>query len=93
MAMLTFLRARFLWWPFHPIGFAIGPIWIMDQIWFTCFLAWMIKFAVVRWGGLKTYRSVRPIFLGLILGQFVCNGTWIIIDILAGGRGNRIFWI
>ena len=93
MAMLMFLRARFLWWPFHPIGFAIGPIWIMDQIWFTCFLAWAVKLAVVRWGGLKAYRSVRPIFLGLILGQFVCNGTWILIDIIAGGRGNRIFWI
>jgi hypothetical protein len=93
MALLMFLRARFLWWPFHPIGFAIGPIWIMDQIWFTCFLAWLLKLAVVRWGGLKAYRSVRPIFLGLILGQFVCNGTWIIVDILVGGRGNRIFWI
>ncbi|RKY04297.1 hypothetical protein DRP77_04250 [Candidatus Poribacteria bacterium] len=93
MGMLMILRARFLWWPFHPIGFAIGPIWIMDQIWFTCFLAWMIKLALVRWGGLKVYRSARPIFLGLILGQFVCNGVWILIDLIAGGRGNQIFWI
>ena len=93
MLFLMFMRARFLWWPFHPIGFAIGPVWIMDRIWFTIFLAWLIKTIVVRYGGLKLFQKLRPLFLGLILGQFTCNGTWILIDAIAGGRGNRIFWI
>lgn len=93
MLFLMLMRARFLWWPFHPIGFAIGPIWIMDQIWFTVFLAWLIKLAIVRYGGLKLFQKFRPLFLGLILGQFTCNGTWIVIDAIAGGRGNQIFWI
>lgn len=93
MLFLMFMRARFLWWPFHPIGFAIGPIWIMDQIWFTVFLSWLIKFTIIRYGGLKLFQKFRPLFLGLILGQFTCNGTWIAIDAIAGGRGNQIFWI
>ena len=93
MLFLMFMRSRFLWWPFHPIGFTIGPVWIMDQIWFTIFLAWLIKTIVVRYGGLKLFQKLRPFFLGLILGQFTCNGTWILIDAIAGGRGNRIFWI
>lgn len=93
MLFLMLMRARFLWWPFHPIGFAIGPTWIMDQIWFTVFLAWLIKLAIVRYGGLKLFQKFRPLFLGLILGQFTCNGTWIVIDAIAGGRGNQIFWI
>ena len=93
MLWLMFMRAKFLWWPFHPIGFAIGPIWIMDQIWFTVFLAWLIKFVIVRYGGLKLFQKFRPLFLGLILGQFTCNGFWIVIDAIAGGRGNQIFWI
>jgi len=93
MALLMFLRSRFLWWPFHPIGFAIGPIWIMDQIWFTVFLAWLIKLSILKYGGLKLYRTIRPLFLGLILGQFVCNGTWLIIDFITGHQGNQIFWI
>ena len=93
MWLLMFMRSRFLWWPFHPIGFAIGPVWIMDQIWFTIFIAWLIKTVVLRYGGLKLFQRLRPLFLGLILGQFTCNGTWIIIDAIAGGRGNRIFWI
>jgi len=93
MTILMFLRQRFLWWPFHPIGFAIGPIWMMDQMWFTVFLAWIIKFSILRYGGLKLYRTLLPLFLGLILGQFVCNGTWLILDFITGHRGNMIFWI
>lgn len=93
MLFLMLMRARFLWWPFHPIGFAIGPVWIMDHIWFTIFIAWMIKSIVVKYGGLKLFQKLRPLFLGLILGQFTCNGVWVVIDAIAGGRGNRIFWI
>ena len=93
MTLLMFLRQRFLWWPFHPIGFAIGPIWMMDQMWFTVFLAWIIKSSILRYGGLKLYRTLLPLFLGLILGQFVCNGTWLILDLITGHQGNQIFWI
>ena len=93
MMFLMFMRSRFLWWPFHPIGFAIGPVWIMDHIWFTIFLAWLIKTIVVKYGGLKLFQKLRPLFLGLILGQFTCNGVWVLIDAIVGGRGNRIFWI
>jgi len=93
MMFLMFMRARFLWWPFHPIGFVIGPVWIMDHIWFTIFLAWLIKGIVLKYGGRKLFQKLRPLFLGLILGQFTCNGVWVLIDAIAGGRGNRIFWI
>ncbi len=93
MGLLMFLRSRLLWWPMHPIGFAIGPIWMMDQIWFTVFLAWLLKLCILKYGGLKHYRQARPMFLGLILGQFTCNGFWIFVDLLTGQKGNQIFWI
>ncbi|GIX08097.1 MAG: hypothetical protein KatS3mg115_2500 [Candidatus Poribacteria bacterium] len=93
MALLMYLRARFVGFPLHPVGFAIGPVWIMDHIWLTVFLAWALKWTFLRWGGVRLYRQMRPFFLGLILGQFVCNGTWILIDIVTGTKGNQIFWI
>lgn len=93
MALLTFLRQRFVWWPFHPIGFCIGSVWIMDQLWLTCFLAWLAKWLILRYGGLRLYRRWLPFFLGLILGQFVCNGFWLILDGFTGKVGNQIFWI
>jgi len=93
MTALMAMRTRFLWFPFHPIGFAVGPIWIMDQLWLTVFLAWATKWGLLRLGGVRLYRKGRSFFLGLILGQFTCNGFWLVVDFLTGTQGNVIFWI
>jgi hypothetical protein len=91
--LLVWLRQTFIRWPLHPVGFCIGPVWIMDQLWFTCFLASVIKYVVLRLGGLRLFVALRPFFLGLILGQFTCNGFWLLVDAFTGKRGNAIFWI
>lgn len=93
MAFLSAMRQRFLWWPFHPLGFALAPVWIMDQQWMTVLISWLAKVTILRYGGVKTYQRARGFFLGLILGQFTTNGLWLVIDYLAGGTGNQIFWI
>ena len=33
--VVTIMRARFFWWPFHPIGYAMGCSWPMIQLWFS----------------------------------------------------------
>jgi len=91
--LFTFMRQRFSWWPFHPVALCIAPVWIMDQLWFMAFVAWVLKLLILRYGGLKLYGQMRSLFLGLILGQFVANGLWLFIDHFAGTRGNQIFWI
>jgi hypothetical protein len=93
MLAMMMLRISYSWWPLHPMGFAVGSVWIMDELWFTCALTWLLKWLIVRWGGLRTYAALRPVFLGLILGQFVCAGLWLIIDAFTGMRQNMVFWI
>lgn len=93
MAGLMVARQTFWWWPLHPVGWAIGSVWIMDQLWLTAFLAWATKSLVVQYGGLKLYRQIRPVALGLILGQFTANLCWAAIDHFTGTSGNMIFWI
>ncbi len=93
MGYLMIMRQAFVWWPFHPIGFVVGSTWIMNVLWMTCFLAWMIKGLIVRFGGLRGYLLLRPAFLGLILGQFTANGVWLVVDAIMGARGNQIYWI
>jgi hypothetical protein len=93
MTALMTLRTRFLWFPFHPIGFAVGPIWMMDQLWLTVFVAWAVKWGLLRVGGVRLYRKGRSFFLGLILGQFTCNGFWLVVDFITGTQGNQVFWI
>jgi len=88
MLGMTILRNRFLWWPVHPIGLALGLAGPFAWVWFSVFLAWLAKFIIVKLGGAKAYRFMRPFFLGLILGGFVAAGMWLIIDFFTGMTGN-----
>jgi len=93
MSFLMVMQNRFLWWPLHPLGFAIGPVWLMSQIWFSVFLAWFLKSLILRYGGSKVYKKTVPFFLGLVLGQYTCAGLWFVIDCFTRMEGNVVFWI
>ncbi|MCY3789606.1 MAG: hypothetical protein OXH63_12550, partial [Gemmatimonadetes bacterium] len=90
MALLMIARQRLMWWPFHPLGFAVSAGWTMLYIWFSVFLAWLIKLVILRYGGVGLYHKIRPFFLGLIAGQFATGGLWLVIDALTGTVGNVI---
>jgi len=89
MAGFIFMQNRFLWWPFHPLGLAIGSTSPSQWVWFSIFLGWLSKVLIIRVGGVAPYRKAMPLFLGLILGGFVAAGLWILIDACTGMTGNR----
>ena len=81
MILLMLARHRLLWWPLHPIGFMISGLgWITGYIWFSVFLAWLMKSVILKYGGPGLYRSSRPFFLGLILGGTTVTGVWVVVD-------------
>jgi hypothetical protein len=89
VVLLSWLRARFAWFPFHPLGYCIGPglIWL----WFPFFLAWLIKFFILRYGGLKLYRRALPFFLGLVLGDYTAGAIWSLIGVVFHVPAYQIF--
>jgi len=89
MGVLAYVRARFVWWPLHPLGFATSGFDIMDYVWFSIFVAWCIKAVVLKYGGPGLYRSTRPFFLGLIMGQIAVAGFWLVVDYFSGVVGNQ----
>ena len=92
MAVLLYLRYRFTWWNLHPIGFPVASTFqITYYLWFNIFLAWLVKGAVLRYGGVGLYRSLRPFFLGLVLGEFTTACAWVFIDGHFGFEGNMIY--
>ncbi len=91
MALLMIARHHLLWWPLHPIGYPISMVWLMDQLWFSIFLAWLLKLVIIRYGGPRRYKTARPFFLGLIAGQFVVAGLWLVIDWFTGMTDNQVF--
>ena len=80
------MRRRFLWWPFHPAGYALGtaPVAGINYFWFTVFLSWLIKWIILKQAGLRVYRKAVPFFLGLILGEYVIGSIWCTIGIVWG---------
>jgi len=85
MLLLSWLSARFVWWPVSPVGFIIASAYETDRsIWVNALIAWVISTTIRRYGGLRLYRSVRPVFLGLVLGQFLTAGALAIISSVFG---------
>ncbi|MBI4531602.1 MAG: hypothetical protein HY709_08765, partial [Candidatus Latescibacteria bacterium] len=86
MVIFGVMHYRFLWWPFHPLGFPISSAF--GSMWFSVFAALIVKSVVLRYGGPTLYRRTIPFFLGLILGEIVPAGFWLIIDVFTGMHGN-----
>ena len=68
---LQTMRMRYINWPFHPLGFAISGNYQMNHAWMPLLIAWIIKSAIIKYGGHKVYRRSVPVFLGFILADFV----------------------
>ena len=90
MLLLIYAQRLFFWWPLHPLGYLAQGGWIMKQLWFSIFLAWLAKTIVLRYGGVGAYKKARIVFIGIIVGLLVAGGLWLIIDSITGMRGNRI---
>lgn len=74
------MRARFAWFPFHPIGFLVAQTYPGVMFWFSIFLGWLAKTLIMRFGGAQSYRNLTPAFLGLCFGDVVMMLFWLAID-------------
>ena len=90
-SLLMILRFRFVWWPFHPIGYAIAPDWTTGVIWMPLFLGWLAKAVTMRYFGPKIYRAGLPLALGLMLGDFTLGGFWSLLAMFTR-RPQYHFW-
>jgi hypothetical protein len=75
---LKAMRGMFVWWPFHPMGYALALSYAMDYFWLAFMAGWLIKLILVRWGGMRAHTQAAPFFLGLILGDYVIGSLWAI---------------
>jgi hypothetical protein len=84
---MMWMRTRFLWWPFHPAGYAIALTFGAEYYWSCLFLSWVIKGAVLRYGGYKLNRQVMPFMFGVILGEYAVGAFWSLLSLfLNSGR-------
>ena len=79
---MLMMRVRFLWWPLHPVGYVISGRWGIGRLLFPLVIASTVKWATLRFSGLRGYRRSIPFFLGLIIGDFVLGSIWATIGLL-----------
>lgn len=71
IAVIGFAVARFsfTWWPIHPVLFLVWGTYPAQCAWPSFLLGWAIKMLVVRFAGGKVYNQLKPLFIGVILGE------------------------
>ena len=74
------LRRTLFWFP-HPIGYVMLLNPLMRSLWFSIFLGWIVKKIVVKYGGKQTFDKTRPIFIGLIIGELIAIGVWVVLGL------------
>lgn len=77
--LLTQIRNRFSWWPFHPAALAFPT----RRYGFGMFIVWLSKFLTIRFGGVLYYRRSLPLWYGFMVGYLfgvalstIVDGIW-----------------
>ena len=86
MTLLNVMRYRFPWWPLHPVGFALSGAWLTRLTSFTLFLAWLVKFILIRLVGASFYRRSRPIFIGALVAYILVTVMGLMVDAIWFGK-------
>ncbi len=92
VVLFSVLHSRFIWWPFHPVGYALSCTFTPQWLWSPLFLVWLCKVLVLRYGGVKLYRRGIPLAVGLILGDYVVAIAWGLLGLMLGQQMYSIFW-
>lgn len=81
---MFWMRQYYLWWKLHPIGYLMMTSYATYCFWGSFFIGWLLKYIVLKFGGVAQYRKLRPFILGVILGECFIGGIWIIVGLITG---------
>jgi len=85
MALVTFMRARFYWWPIHPIGMLAVAGFHAQRLWLPFLCGWLTKVLIMRYGGGRRLRAARLFFIALILSEAFTDGLSTVISAATDG--------
>ncbi len=80
--LLAAMRMRFLWWNLHPVGYAISGSWAINPMIGSIFIGWLLKWVILKYGGIQWHRKMIPFFLGIVLGEFLIGSFWSLLGIV-----------
>ena len=92
-AAVAVLRYVFAGFWFHPVGIILGPMPVMDHIWGSLLVAWIVRFAALKLGGAATVREkLLPFFAGVFLAGVTAKAMFFVINLyLHSVAGGSVF--
>ncbi|MBI2298903.1 MAG: hypothetical protein HYU66_08145 [Armatimonadetes bacterium] len=75
-------RRAHVGFPLHPIGYLLATAYgDTSPMWWPFLTLWLLKSLLLRYGGLKLFRRVLPLFVGLIVGHYLIAGmAWSLLS-------------
>jgi hypothetical protein len=70
--IFAMLRLRLTWWPLHPVLFLVWGTYPLAVLSASFFIGWFAKKMVVRFGGDRLLKRIRPMMIGVIAGE-ICG--------------------
>jgi hypothetical protein len=90
IVILGFCRTRFARWPLVPIALCMATSNALGEMWVSILIGWACKFATMRVGGVTVYSRIRPFFLGLIIGEVLIAGIWMLVGAVVAMYGYEV---
>jgi hypothetical protein len=78
---------RWTGWPFMPVGYLMSSTFYAHVSWFSILLGWLCKVMIVKYGGASLFQKAKPFFVGMIFGEAVAAGLWLIITLILAQTG------
>ena len=79
----SMLRFSFAWWPLHPVLLLVWGTYPAQCLWPSFLLGWAVKVLIVRFAGGRVYTQLKPLFIGLVLGEIFAIAVVLVVGYLA----------
>jgi hypothetical protein len=86
--LLEVASLRYASWPFLPVGYVASYGSNVENAWFSIFVGWLCQVLIVRFGGASLFQKAKPFFIGLIFGEGLAAGIWLIINAIVVAHGG-----
>jgi hypothetical protein len=72
---LSFARLRLPRWPVHPVLLLLWTTYPASRLAPSFLIGFLVKWLVVKYGGDRAYRKLRPVMIGLVAGDMLFGFT------------------
>jgi len=86
-AVLQLAAWRIPGWPLLPVGYLVSGAQFISQAWFSMLIGWLAKVLIVRFGGGQFFQAGRNVFIGLIFGEALAAGVWLLVNLILAANG------